>query len=107
MGTALVLSACGGGGDEAAPAENNGDGGGGDTATATDGDAAKLYAQKCSSCHGQNLEGGVGPDLTAVGGRLSAEEIAGIIENGQGAMPKGLLSGEEAQQVADWLAAKK
>ncbi|WP_153125221.1 cytochrome c551 [Peribacillus tepidiphilus] len=102
MGTSLVLAACGGG-DEAKdkPAE------GGTTTTADAGDAAKLYENKCSSCHGQNLEGGVGPSLEKVGGKLDQAGIEKIITEGKGAMPAGLLQGEEASKVASWLAEKK
>ena len=121
MGSALVLSACGGGGEEEPagepeengqeqPAENGGEpaeqpaeNGGGETAA----QAEQLYQQSCVSCHGQNLEGGVGPDLTTVGSRLSKDEIENIIVNGQATMPAGLLQGEEAAVVAEWLAAKK
>jgi cytochrome c551 len=94
MGTSLALAACGGGGDEA----------GGDKAGA---DPEKLYNQKCSSCHGGNLEGAVGPKLSDVGSRLSQEDIEKVIANGQGSMPKGLLEGDDASAVAEWLANKK
>lgn len=129
MGFALVLllAACGGGGDDAADTgtdtggetateDTGGDDAGtddaatedaGDGATASAGDAEKLYQQKCSSCHGGDLTGGVGPDLTAVGGKLSQEDIENVIANGQGAMPGGLLQGDEASTVASWLAEKK
>ena len=96
MGTSLVLAACGGGGDEA--------GGGGDTAGA---DPEKLYNQKCSSCHGGDLEGGVGPKLSDAGSRLSKEEMETIILEGQGSMPPKLLEGDDASAVAEWLANKK
>lgn len=96
MGTSLALAACGGGGGDEA--------GGGDTAGA---DPEKLYNQKCSSCHGGDLEGGVGPKLSDIGSRLSQEEIESVIANGQGSMPKELLAGEEASAVAEWLANKK
>jgi cytochrome c551 len=98
LGTALVmgLAACGGGDDE----------GGKDTASA--GDAEKIYSQKCSSCHGGDLTGGMGPDLSAIGASKSKDEIAGIIKNGQGTgMPANLISGDDLDAVADWLAAKK
>ncbi|MEW8986181.1 MAG: cytochrome c551 [Bacillus sp. (in: firmicutes)] len=95
MGTSLALAACGGGGDEA---------GGGDKPGA---DPEKLYNQKCSSCHGGNLEGGVGPKLSDVGSRLSQEDIESVIANGQGSMPPKLLEGDDASAVAEWLANKK
>lgn len=67
----------------------------------------ELFQAKCASCHGGNLEGGVGPNLTQVGSRYSAEEIQEIIVNGKGAMPAGLYTGEQAQILAEWLAEKK
>ncbi|WP_342433971.1 cytochrome c551 [Neobacillus sp. FSL H8-0543] len=99
LGTALILglAACGGGDDEA--------GKGTDTASA--GDAEKIYSQKCSSCHGGDLTGGMGPDISAIGASKSKDEIAGIIKNGQGGMPPNLISGDDLDAVADWLATKK
>src|SRR3954453_11398312 len=97
FGAALVmgLAACGGGDDK-----------GGDTAQA--GDAEKIYSQKCSSCHGGDLKGGMGPDLTAVGASKSKDEIAAIIKDGTtGGMPAGLIEGDDLDKVADWLASKK
>ena len=112
FGTLLVLGACGGGANDNAnePAETNDEGTeepadeGGivDTAAAED-----AFQQSCASCHGQDLSGGAGPDLTDVGSRLSAEDIKDIIENGQGSMPGGLLSGDDATAVAEWLADHK
>lgn len=98
LGTSLALAACGGG-EEAKEPEN----GAGETTAS----AEELYKQNCASCHGQNLQGGAGPQLADVGSRLSADEIKNIIINGQGAMPKGLLNESEATAVADWLATKK
>jgi cytochrome c551 len=95
MGTSLALAACGGGGEDEA---------GGDKAGA---DPEKLFNQKCSSCHGGNLEGGVGPKLSDVGARLSQEDIEGVIANGKGSMPPKLLEGDDATAVAEWLANKK
>lgn len=106
MGTSLVLAACGGG-DDAKEKDTDKTNNGGETTTASAGDAEKLYNQKCSSCHGGNLEGGVGPALDKAGSNLSKEDIEKIIADGQGAMPAGLLKGDEASQVADWLASKK
>lgn len=107
MGSSLVLAACGGGGNDAADDKEPATNGGGETSTASAGDAEKLYQQNCLSCHGSNLEGGVGPALDKIGGKLSKEEIETTIAEGKGAMPPGILKGEEASQVAEWLAAKK
>ena len=92
MGTSLVLAACGG--DDAKE-------------TAGGADAEKLFGQKCSSCHGADLKGGVGPNLTAIGAKLGKADIEKVITNGQGGMPKGLLKGEDASSVASWLSEKK
>ncbi len=100
MGTSLVLAACGGGDDEAK--ENTGDK---ETASV---DAEQIYNEKgCVACHGGDLTGGVGPDLTAAGGHLSADEIKDVIVNGRGSMAAQNVSDEEANALADWLAAKK
>ncbi|MGG4264112.1 cytochrome c551 [Peribacillus simplex] len=103
LGTSLALAACGGNDDAAdkEPAENS------ETTTAGAGDAAKIYENKCSGCHAVNLEGGVGPNLTKVGSKLSKAEIENVIANGQGAMPKAIIKGKEASMVAEWLANHK
>jgi len=77
------------------------------SSSAKAGDPEKLYNQKCSVCHGSNLEGGGGPNLQAVGSELSKEDIEKIILEGKGNMPKGVLKGKDAQAVAEWLAEKK
>lgn len=73
-----------------------------------DADAAKAsYQSSCAGCHGGNLEGGAGPALSDVGSRLSKDEILDIIKNGRPGMPAGLLQGDEAENVAAWLADQK
>jgi len=65
-----------------------------------------VYKQRCLSCHGDQLEGRVGPNLQAVGSRLTEEEIAGIISDGKGGMPAfgKRLSEEELASISAWLA---
>ncbi|WP_077619634.1 cytochrome c551 [Bacillus sinesaloumensis] len=106
LGTTLVfaLAACGGddnAGD--APAGDGGDNGGG----ASVANAEEIYQQNCAACHGQDLSGGAGPDLTKVGSKYGSDEIADIIEHGQGAMRPGIIEGEEKDAVASWLSEKK
>ncbi|GAA4718927.1 cytochrome c551 [Brevibacillus fulvus] len=119
----ILLSACGQGGQQTQPPANNNNNanapaGNGNattppsTAPAGGGnyDAAQaeaLFKNNCSSCHGQNLEGAVGPNLQQVGSRYSKDDILGILQNGKGAMPGGLVSGDDAQTIASWLADKK
>ncbi|HZW67608.1 MAG TPA: cytochrome c [Pseudogracilibacillus sp.] len=76
-----------------------------DGETATDPEA--IYANSCAGCHAADLSGAVGPDLTAVGGSLSVEEIEEIIVNGQGSMPPVELSDEETTTIAEWLSEKQ
>ncbi|MFC4022771.1 cytochrome c550 [Oceanobacillus longus] len=72
------------------------------------GDADAVYQANCSACHGADLSGGAGPDLTAVGSKYSADEIAEIIQNGVGAMPaQSQVAGEELSALSDWLSEKQ
>lgn len=109
MGASLVLAACGGGDDagEEKDTGTTGDTTTTETETASGGDAEKLFNQKCSSCHGADLAGGVGPNLQKVGTKLSKDKIEKIILEGQNSMPKGQLQGDDASTVAEWLASKK
>jgi len=79
--------------------EENGEGENGEVAD----DPEAVYANSCAACHGQDLSGGAGPDLTAVGGSLSEDEIHEIIMNGKGSMPGGLVGNEEADLLTEWL----
>ncbi|UKS55518.1 MULTISPECIES: cytochrome c551 [Exiguobacterium] len=112
LGTTLALAACGGSDDSSSSDSSstkeestmNDD----SSKTETAVDAEKIFANNCASCHGNNLEGNVGPNLTKVGSKYSSEEIQEIIKNGKGQMPAGLLKeDEEIVAVADWLADKK
>ena len=101
----LVLGACGGGEEEDT---NQGDNGGGGDTAAIEAEAAPIYEQNCLRCHGQNLEGGAGPSLEQVGSKYSQAEIQEIILEGKGTnMPGGLIQGEEAETVAQWLSTLK
>jgi cytochrome c551 len=85
------------------------------TATATDNrgattvDAQSIYKQNCMSCHGNNMEGAIGPNLQKVGAKYNKDQIVTILTNGRGAMPsfKNKLSSDEIVSLADWLSAKK
>ena len=63
----------------------------------------EIYSSKCSQCHGGNYEGGAGPQLAGVGERLSPEEIRDVLVNGRGAMPKGLVSEANLDDMVEWL----
>jgi cytochrome c551 len=103
----VSLSACG---KTTAPTPANqgtGTPAGGGAATTVD--AQAIYKQNCISCHGNSLEGGVGPSLQKVGAKYSKDQIATILNNGRGAMPsfKGKLSDTEIGGLATWLSEKK
>ncbi|WP_042223434.1 cytochrome c550 [Oceanobacillus manasiensis] len=73
----------------------------------TSDDPEAIFESNCASCHGADLSGGAGPDLTQVGSRLSEDEIQDIIINGQGSMPPGMATDQEAEVLASWLAEKQ
>ncbi|WP_209121451.1 cytochrome c [Alkalihalobacillus sp. BA299] len=105
----LVLGACGGGADtpadepaEEAPAEEEAPveetaGGTYDAAA-----AEATYEANCMSCHGGNLEGGVGPKLA--GGAFTYDEIIHVLGEGKGPMQPNIVEGAEAENLAAWLA---
>ncbi|MHA0858276.1 c-type cytochrome [Paenibacillus sp. CMAA1364] len=71
--------------------------------------AETLVKASCISCHGDQLEGSVGPSLQNIGTKMSPEAIYSIINKGKGIMPgfKDTLAEEEVANVAQWLAQKK
>ncbi|MFS0555858.1 cytochrome c551 [Brevibacillus sp. 179-C9.3 HS] len=113
---AFSLSACGGGNQQTQPPANQPATEAPATetppATAPTGDydaatAETMYKNTCSSCHGQTLEGAVGPNLQKIGSQMDKEQIMGILEKGKGSMPPGLVKGKDAENIAAWLADKK
>ncbi|MBM6619273.1 cytochrome c550 [Bacillus suaedaesalsae] len=67
-----------------------------------------LYKQSCLSCHGDQLQGVVGPALANIGSQYDVAHIEDVIVNGQGSgMPGGLVNAEQAKALAEWLAEKK
>lgn len=72
-------------------------------------DAEKIYQNKCSSCHGADLAGSgdMMPALANIGSKLTKDEIKNIIIQGQGNMPPGLATPEEAEILGEWLESKK
>lgn len=67
----------------------------------------ELYTAKgCIGCHGDQYQGGVGPALKGIGDKMSPEEIKEVLVNGKGAMPPGLVAGQEDEMVK-WLSELK
>lgn len=120
MGMSLVfgLAACGGDSDDSSSSSGGNTSGDSNSGAAVDESststaaAEELYKTKgCAACHGNNLEGGVGSDLTKIGASRSKDEIKNAIVNGitgeKGTMPAQNVTDEEAEALAEWLAAKK
>ncbi len=65
-----------------------------------------IFQNTCSGCHGQNLQGSVGPSLLGIGNVASATQLQSFITQGKGIMPPsgGLSDPSQVQQVAAWLA---
>jgi cytochrome c550 len=85
-------------GEEGGEAAPEGDGG---SPESTEFDPEAQAQQSCVSCHGSSYEGQVGPSL--VDTQLSQEEIEEVIANGKGAMPGGLVEGENIPAMAEWV----
>ena len=65
-----------------------------------------LFTNTCGGCHklkDAGTTGNVGPDLDSLA-PLTAERVAKQIENGGGAMPAKLLTGQDAANVAAYVA---
>ena len=69
----------------------------------------ELFRQTCASCHAlaaANARGVTGPDLDAIGD-MTVERVTTAIRvggTGQDRMPAGLLEGDDAKAVAEYLA---
>jgi mono/diheme cytochrome c family protein len=59
---------------------------------------AAIFAATCAGCHGAGATGGVGPALRGTG--LTAAEVEAVVAAGRGTMPAGLVSGQDAVDVA-------
>ncbi|MDQ0298269.1 cytochrome c551 [Salibacterium salarium] len=99
----LILGACGGGGEDEAGDSGADNGGGNGGGKSYDAEAAQeSYDSNCLQCHGENLEGQVGPELS--GNDLSKDEVLSMIQNGGNGMQANIIEGEEAENVAAWIA---
>lgn len=104
----IALAGCGGGNGDAG--QNGGADAGQNGGTAADViETPEIYRQNCLSCHGDQLQGQVGPNLQQVGSRLTEEEIAQIVREGKGGMPAygNRFDDEEINALAAWLAEQK
>jgi putative heme-binding domain-containing protein len=67
----------------------------------------QLFEQRCSTCHGLDAGGAMGPNIQGIPFRLGADAVKGIIKNGMGGggMPAfaGQLDDTQIQQIVDYL----
>lgn len=76
-------------------------------------EAVAVYELGCNTCHGENLQGGIGPSLQHVGSALTLDQIVHQVEVGGGPMPAyaaqgdAILTTQQILAVAKWLASKK
>jgi len=69
-------------------------------------DGETIYGNKCSACHGGELQGAVGPSVKNMSSKHSEEELLKIITDGTDKMPGHLITDEESKVVAKWLMEK-
>jgi cytochrome c551 len=76
-------------------------------------DAVRIYQNNCISCHGDALQGGMGPSLQHVAAKLTPGQIQHQIYTGGGPMPgygqsqQGILSDKQIETITQWLSSKK
>lgn len=93
---------------EAPPAEEPAEPPAGEPAPPAAEEAAVLFGQACGACHVLGVAdttGTIGPDLDLLA--PSSEQVLAAIENGgsgTGQMPAGLLQGDQAALVAEFVA---
>ena len=93
VAAALLAAGCGGGAGTTTTT----------TTTASPGEA--LFVRNCGACHeldAANTTGTFGGDLDDL--RPSRAEVLSAIEDGPGTMPEDIVTGRDAQVVADYVA---
>jgi cytochrome c551 len=102
---AMTLPGCGGKSDTKAAAGNT------ELLTRASEDTQAIYKKRCMSCHGDGLQGRIGPttNLTQIGGRMTAEQIETQIRKGGNGMPgfQDDLKPEQINGLKDWLSGLK
>ncbi|TBL71249.1 c-type cytochrome [Paenibacillus thalictri] len=102
-----ILIAAGCGGQSANKTDKFAQSGPGELLNSAPERAQEIYKTSCLSCHGNNLEGRVGPktNLQQIGGRMNKDQITKQITNGGGGMPAfgAKLKPEDITVMTEWL----
>jgi len=61
-----------------------------------------VFQQTCAGCHGADASGDVGPRLAGAG--LATTDVTAVVATGRGVMPAGLVEGQDAADVAAYVA---
>jgi mono/diheme cytochrome c family protein len=69
-------------------------------------DGEAIYKKSCSACHGEKLQGAVGPTLVNMKSKYSEAEVLTIINEGTPKMPGNLIAEKEAEIITKWLMEK-
>jgi cytochrome c551 len=100
VATALLLAGCGGSDSDSGDDKGGTSGGGGSSS-----EGKSIFAETCGGCHtlsDAGTKGAVGPNLDDA--KPDEDLVKTMIDNGGGAMPPGLLEGEERDAVAAYVA---
>lgn len=106
MAAVALMTAGAAGCGSSKKSDGGGGGGGGGTKNAsTSSGGKKLFVASCGACHTMSnagTNGTVGPNLDDL--KASEEEVLAQIDNGGGGMPSGLLKGDDAEAVSEYVA---
>jgi cytochrome c551 len=69
-------------------------------------DGETIYKDNCAACHGDQLQGAVGPSIVNMKSKYSEDEVLKIINEGTTKMPGNLLTDEDSKIVTKWLMEK-
>lgn len=79
-----------------------------ETASSEKFDPESFAKKTCVTCHGNNLQGGAGPNLHGIGRKLPKDKIKDVLRNGtSGGMPAGLVEEDHIDEMADWVSKLK
>ncbi len=93
----LAFAGCGGGESEDTPNR---------PAQPASGDAQKVFTSTCGGCHtlgAAGTDGKIGPNLDEE--KPSTAEVLEAIKEGPSSMPENLLTGDQANEMAEYVAA--